>query len=64
MQAVLTRRLNPTAAEFYRSLGTTLNPAAAVSYPVFRHCHEKHVDRGEARVSKYQIRRNEAADAG
>ena len=57
MEAVQTSRLNPEAAEFYPKLGTNLNPAAAVFCPAFRHCHGKHVDGEETRVSEYQIRR-------
>ena len=57
MEAVQTSRLNP-AAELYPRLGTKLNPAAAVFCPAFGHCHGKHVDGEETRVSKYQIQRN------
>ena len=53
MQAVLTSSLNTTAAEFYPKMGTKWNPAAAVFDPAFRHCHRKHVDGEETRVSKY-----------
>ena len=58
MQAVLTSRLNAATAKFYPRLGTNLNPAAGVFDPAFRHCHGKHVDGEETRVSKYQIWRD------
>ena len=58
MEAVQTFRLTPVAAEFNPRPGSNLNPAAAEFYPAFRHCHGKHVDGEETRVSKYQIRRN------
>ena len=58
MEAVQTPRLNTVAAEFNPRRGTNLNAAAAEFCPAFRHCHGKHVDGEETRVSKYQIRRN------